>query len=75
MCIRDRVSEANLFIKNLANSVTENDLSQLFSQHGKVISVKVERYSDGESRGMAYVQLQSKEEAQAAIAGLDKQEF
>ena len=50
-------------MKNLADSASEQDLSVLFSKHGKVISVKVERYSDGKSRGMAYVQLQSKEQA------------
>jgi polyadenylate-binding protein len=69
------VTEANLFVKNLADTVSEQDLSLLFSEHGKVISVKVERYSDGKSRGMAYVQLQNKEQAQAAIEALDKHEL
>lgn len=69
------VSGANLFLKNLAEAVTEQDLQDLFAPFGKVVSVKVERYADGKSRGMAYVQLETKEKAEAAIQALDQSEL
>src|ERR1051325_2953250 len=61
-----------LFVGNLAYSVTENDLQDLFSQHGTVLEVNLmlDRMS-GRSRGFAFVTMESKEAATAAIEALN----
>ena len=62
----------NLFVGNLPYTVTEDDLGQLFTKYGQVQSVKIisDRYS-GRSRGFAFVELSSDEEASKAITGLN----
>lgn len=61
-----------LFVGNLSYNVTENDLQDMFSQHGTVIeaSLMLDRMT-GRSRGFAFVTMASKEEAEAAIQALN----
>ncbi len=61
-----------LYIGNLGFEVTEAELKELFSQHGKVESVKIitDRHS-GRSRGFAFIEMSSKEEAAQAIEKLN----
>ena len=62
----------NLFVGSLPFSVTEDTLGQLFAQYGQVQSANVikDKYS-GQSRGFAFVEMATDEEAQKAIAGLN----
>ncbi len=57
-----------LFVGNLSYNVTENDLQDLFAQHGAVLDVNLmlDR-TTGRSRGFAFVTMSSKEEAEAAV--------
>lgn len=66
----------NIYVGNLAREVTEDDLRQAFGQHGAVSSVSLikDKFS-GESRGFGFVEMASKEEAQAAMAALNGQEI
>ena len=61
-----------IYVGNLAFDVTEEDLSAEFGAFGKVDSVAIpsDRLS-GRPRGFAFVEMASKAEAQAAIAGLN----
>ena len=61
-----------LFVGNLAYSVTENDLQDLFAQHGTVIEVNLmlDR-ATGKPRGFAFVTMESKEAADAATQALN----
>lgn len=61
-----------LFVGNLAFSVTENDLQDLFSQHGPVteVNLMLDR-SSGRSRGFAFVTMATKEGADAATQALN----
>ena len=61
----------NIYVGNLSNEVTEEQLKQEFSAFGQVTSVNIikDRYS-GQSRGFAFVEMPSKTEGQAAITGL-----
>jgi cold-inducible RNA-binding protein len=62
----------NIYVGNLAWGVTSDDLLELFSQFGKVISAQV--ISDretGRSRGFGFVEMESEEEAQKAIEALN----
>ena len=65
-----------LFVGNLSFNTTENDLQDLFAQHGTVIetNLMVDKVS-GRPRGFAFVTMQSKEEADAAIQALHGKPF
>jgi RNA recognition motif-containing protein len=60
----------------LAYSVTDQQLHDLFAQHGSVISAKVihDRYT-GQSRGFGFVEMATSEEAQKAIAALNGTQY
>ena len=61
-----------LYVGNLAYSVRDESLHQAFSQFGTVTSAKVMMDRDtGRSKGFAFVEMSSAEEAQAAITGLN----
>lgn len=57
-----------LFVGSLSFDTTENTLQDLFAQAGKVISVNViqDKFS-GKSRGFAFVEMATPEEAAKAI--------
>ncbi len=62
-----------LYVGNLPYTVTEDELRNLFSQHGTVISTTVVMDREtGRPRGFAFVEM---EDGQAAIQALDGQEF
>ena len=58
----------NIYVGNLSNQTTEDDLRQAFEVFGQVESVNIikDRFS-GESRGFGFVEIASKQEAQKAI--------
>jgi cold-inducible RNA-binding protein len=61
-----------LFVGNLAFSMGETELKQLFEQKGEVESVTVMRDLDsGRSRGFAFVEMSAEEAAQKAITELN----
>ena len=61
-----------IYIGNLSYDVTEEELQQEFAVFGEVMSVSVvtDKYS-GRPRGFAFVEMASKSEGEAAIAGLN----
>ncbi len=61
----------NIYVGNLSSDVTGDDLRQAFEAFGKVESANVitDKFS-GESKGFGFVEMPSKEEATAAIAGM-----
>jgi RNA recognition motif-containing protein len=61
-----------LYVGNLAYSVRDENLQQLFSEFGSVASAKVMMDRDtGRSKGFGFVEMGSDAEAQAAIRGLN----
>ena len=60
-----------LFVGNLSYQTTENDLQDLFSQHGSVteVNLMMDR-ATGRPRGFAFVTLATPEAAEAAIQAL-----
>ena len=58
----------NIYVGNLAQNVQEEDLNTLFSQHGKVDSVKIicDMYSKV-SKGFGFIEMIVKDEAQKAL--------
>jgi RNA recognition motif-containing protein len=60
-----------LYVGNLPYSMGEQELQDLFGQHGQVESVSVMRdNATGRPRGFAFVEMSSDEGAKAAIAHL-----
>ena len=62
----------NIYVGNLSYDTSEEDLRQAFENFGQVTSVNVisDKYS-GRSRGFGFVEMATKEEGEAAIAGLN----
>ncbi len=57
-----------LYVGNLLYEVTDDQLKDLFSQAGTVVSASVIRYQDsGRSKGFGFVEMSNEQEAQAAI--------
>ncbi|KAK3942890.1 hypothetical protein QBC46DRAFT_379030 [Diplogelasinospora grovesii] len=61
-----------IHVLNLPKSTTEDDLKGLFEKAGKVVSVRIPRNMAGQSHGTAFVVMETKEEAEEAVAKLDK---
>jgi RNA recognition motif-containing protein len=63
-----------VYVGNLAFSVTESSLNELFSQHGTVDSCRVITDRDsGRSKGFGFVEMSTDEQAQGAISALNGQ--
>jgi len=61
-----------LYVGNLSYETSEEDLRKSFVEFGTVESVAVVMDKDtGKSKGFAFVEMGSREEAQAAISGLN----
>ena len=64
-----------LYVGNLAYSVGDSDLSQMFAEFGTVSSAQVIMDRDsGRSKGFGFVEMGTEQEAQAAISGLNSKE-
>lgn len=58
----------NIYVGNLAQNVQEEDLKTLFSEHGKVESVKIIRDMVTKiSKGFGFIEMLAKDEAQKAL--------
>ena len=65
-----------LYVGNLAYSVRDDDLQQRFAEFGTVTSAKVMMDRDtGRSKGFAFVEMKTDQEAQAATAALNGKEL
>ncbi len=61
-----------IFVGNLSQDATDDDLRQAFEPFGKIASAEVvkDRFSS-ESKGFGFVEMPTAAEAQAAIAGVN----
>lgn len=66
----------NIYVGNLSNATTEEELRAAFEAFGQVTSATIikDKFS-GESRGFGFVEMPSKEEAQAAIDKMNGQDL
>jgi RNA recognition motif-containing protein len=68
--------DTKLYVGNLPYSMRDDDLQQHFAAFGQVNSAKVMMDRDtGRSKGFAFVEMSSREEAQAAIRGMNGKSF
>jgi RNA recognition motif-containing protein len=64
-----------LYVGNLSYGVTNADLENMFSPHGTIRSAEViiDR-ATGQGKGFGFVEMESDQDAQAAISALDGKE-
>ncbi len=67
---------ARLFVGNLPFTTTENDLQDYFAQAGAVVGVNImQDRATGRSRGFAFVEMGSQEDATKAIGMFHQKDF
>ena len=66
-----------IYVGGLSKEVTEDDLRELAKSDGRTVKkvTLVKNRTSGRSRGFAFIELGSEEEAQAAIQRLNQTEF
>jgi cold-inducible RNA-binding protein len=66
----------NIYVGNLSYNVTEDDLREAFGAFGEVTSANIikDKFT-GQSKGFGFVEMSAKEQAQAAIAGMNGKEL
>jgi cold-inducible RNA-binding protein len=66
---------SKLYVGNLSYDTTDRELEQMFSAHGKVQSVQliIDR-TTGRSKGFGFVEMESDQDAKAAIAAVNGKE-
>ena len=68
------MSENKLYVGNISFSMTEELLTEVFAEFGNVTRAQIVTDREtGRSRGFAFVEMGTDDEAQAAIRGLDGQ--
>jgi RNA recognition motif-containing protein len=70
------VTTPRLYVGNLSFDATESDLFELFNGVGQVQNAEIVSYKHNQrSKGFAFVQMQTIDEAQRAVAELHDKEF
>jgi RNA recognition motif-containing protein len=66
----------NIYVGNLSYDITEEDLRQAFEAFGQVASASIikDKFT-GQSKGFGFIEMPSKEEAEAAISGMNGKEL
>ncbi|CAI9757913.1 unnamed protein product [Fraxinus pennsylvanica] len=65
----------NVYVKNLAESTTDDDLKNIFGEHGTITSAVVMRDADGKSKGFGFVNFENADDAAKAVEALDGKKF
>ncbi|ERN16610.1 polyadenylate-binding protein 2 [Amborella trichopoda] len=65
----------NVYVKNLSESTTEEDLKTIFGEYGTITSVVVMRESDGKSKCFGFVNFENADDAARAVEGLNGKKF
>jgi RNA recognition motif-containing protein len=66
----------NIYIGNMSFETTEDQLRQAFAEYGEVSTVNIiTDRNTGEPRGFGFVEMVEKDEARAAISGLNGTEL
>jgi polyadenylate-binding protein len=60
----------NIFIKNFGDQINEEKLHELFSEYGKILSLKIENDENGVSKGFGFCSYENPEEAENVISDI-----
>ncbi|TQE10688.1 hypothetical protein C1H46_003591 [Malus baccata] len=61
----------NVYVKNVSESTTEDELRKIFGEHGQITSVVVMRDGEGKSRCFGFVNFEDPEAAAKAVEALN----
>ena len=64
----------NVYVKNLAEDVTDEELSEMFGKFGPITSAVITRDNDGKSRGFGFVNFEDHDDAYRAVEALNETE-
>lgn len=70
-----RTHVGNVFVKNLATSLTTRELYETFSVFGPILSCKIPTDEAGRSKGYGFVHFQTEEAASAAVRDAHEMSF
>ncbi|KAB8108102.1 hypothetical protein EE612_043449 [Oryza sativa] len=65
----------NVYVKNLLESTTEDNLKEIFGKFGPITSVVVMREGDGKSRCFGFVNFENPDDAARAVEDLNGKKF
>lgn len=71
----DKTKFTNVFVKNLSESTTDDDLNKAFSEYGTITSAVVMRDAEGNSKCFGFVNFENADDAAKAVDGLNGQKF
>ncbi|KAG5573470.1 hypothetical protein H5410_063236 [Solanum commersonii] len=65
----------NVYVKNLAESATDDELKNVFGEFGSITSAVVMRDADGKSKGFGFVNFEDADDAAKAVEALNGKKF
>ncbi|GLT47315.1 hypothetical protein SLA2020_210200 [Shorea laevis] len=65
----------NIYVKNLSESTTDEDLQKIFGEFGTITSAVVMRDADGKSKGFGFVNFEDADDAASAVESLNGKKF
>ena len=72
---REDDAKRTIYAGNLFFETSETDLTELFSDHGSVLSARIVRDRAGRSKGFAFIKMETEAQADAAIKTLHEHIF
>lgn len=73
--ITDKMKFTNVYVKNLSETATDDELKTTFGQYGNISSAVVMRDGDGKSRCFGFVNFENPEDAARAVEALNGKKF
>ncbi|XVE70117.1 hypothetical protein DITRI_Ditri10aG0045600 [Diplodiscus trichospermus] len=65
----------NVYVKNISESTTDEDLKTIFSEYGEITSAVVMRDADGKSKCFGFVNFENADDAAKAVEALNGKKF
>lgn len=65
----------NVYVKNLSETTTDEDLKNFFGEYGTITSVVVMRDGDGKSKCFGFVNFENADDAANAVDALNGKKF
>ncbi|KAK5840151.1 hypothetical protein PVK06_009034 [Gossypium arboreum] len=73
--VPNKVKFNNVYVKNLSDTTTDEELKTVFGEHGEITSVVVMRDADGKSKCFGFVNFENADDAARAVEALNGKKF
>ncbi|XP_062101936.1 polyadenylate-binding protein 2-like isoform X2 [Humulus lupulus] len=71
----EKVKFNNVYVKNFSESLSEDDLKNIFGEYGAITSVVVMRDGEGKSKGFGFVNFEEPDDAARSVEALNGKKF